>query len=892
MTYTVEHFGSSLGSWTALTSGTGTMTVSDHMAVGTLNASSDAAAIYKAFDPTKNQIIWINAAAGTTGGVLTPWPAFRLIHSASAPAVGARNSFAVLAQHIYYNSGGTYYSRMFYTDSGGTVQRWNEAAQAWSTSTTVVSTPAGAPITDFRITGIEWDATNSRMRLMTAHTVSGSTENPDYGPRLVGLTDWIALTGIQNGTSSTLWLVIGSPENNFYSSAESFGVEWISETTGTDRVHVYANNKDAVGGTYNITHHTGYDIRAPYLVPGTRAQIAIDVGSGGAWDDTTVQWGSAILAADGKYVQSYSGNAGGGVITVGIATATSPFGSWTKYASNPVITLTGSTDYSDYIRFNVLVEDWQESDSNKRYKLIVCANDGSTNRTLLFYAAAYTGPYTLDGRFLEDDATETQITMNSQPVWDGTQWIVCYNTTVSGIKETRYATCATLRAGMAVKSGTTLIVAGQNAAEVTLSAVSGRTWTCSDTSALAKDMVLICTQTSSADTYDTTRVRKIISSTQFEVYHSTPAAASGTVCRSVNYGNDLSFANLLKIGGVWYLLTTPFQVFDTHPSYSAHVETTALFVGGANLTDAFTIDWMATPVMLWGRDAWNNTISLENPRPLHTPLRIYTLTADPASFALTGVDATLTYTPITGYTLTADAASFTLTGQAAGLTAQRVLTAAAGSYTLTGTATALTAQRTLAASVGAFTLTGVDAGLTYTPVGSYTLTADTASFTLTGVDAGLLATRLLSAGTGAFTLAGVDAGLVYTPVGAYTLTADAGAFALSGIDTGITVQRVLSASAATFVLTGIAATLTKTGAYALTADAGSFTLTGRDASLVAARQLAAAVGAFTLTGNATTLTYSGSYRGMIRLSTARGPSTTHYPGAGPALRLTPVEPST
>lgn len=939
MTYVREHFdGASLPSpWSALTAATGTITMTDSGVRGALAANGDAAAIYRSFDHTRDAIYWYCAAGKYTGSSLTPWPAMRLMHSASAPVAGTRASFSILAQHLYYSPSVTYDRINYSINPTGTNQNWQESTQTFTTGGTVITPPAEAPDSDYRLYGMQWDATNARVRWMYGHTVSGSSENPDYGPKIQTLTDWVSLSSILNGTSTTLWLVLGWPETNFWIGAGSFHIEWFSEQYGSN-LDVYCNGKATIGGNYNITHHHGHDLRAGNFVPGTRAQIAIDKGTAGQWDDNKTQWGSAILAADGKYVQSYNGDAGSTALQIGIATATSPYGPWTKYASNPVIPSTGGsgTDYEQYTRFNVLVEDWLESDSAKRYKLIVNMTDASSvTRTGLFYASAYTGPYTYDGRLLEDDATETQIAFRGQPVFYNGLWHLFYNAEVGGVNTIRYATGSTLRAGAMTKANTTLSTEAVGAVEVTLTAVSGRTWTCASTTGLVKDMFLVCTQTSSGDTYGTTRIRKIISSTQFEVYHTCAGAASGTVCRSANYGTDNALNHVINIEGTWYFIMTTFKAFTSHASYSAHHEWNSLFVGGSSPTDASAIDWAASPIVPMGRDSWNTTISNENVRVLHTPFRFYTLTADTASFALTGnatgltaqrvvtasaasyaltgVDAALTYTPIGGYTLTADPASFTLTGNATGLTAQRTLTASQATFTLSGTATGLTAQRTLTASAASFTLTGtdtaltaqrlvtataatfaltgIDVGLTYTPVGAYTLTADTATFSLTGVATGLTTQRLLSASVGAYALTGVDAALVYSPLGSYTLTADAGVFTLTGVDAGLTTQRVLTASAATFVLTGIAATLTKTGAYALTADAGAFTLTGNATGLLAARQLAATVRAFTLTGNAAGLTYSGSYRGAIRLTSARGPSTAFYSGAGPAIRLTPVDPA-
>lgn len=159
-----------------------------------------------------------------------------------------------------------------------------------------------------------------------------------------------------------------------------------------------------------------------------------------------------------------------------------------------------------------------------------------------------------------------------------------------------------------------------------------------------------------------------------------------------------------------------------------------------------------------------------------------------------------------GYTLTADAASFTLTGVATGLIAARSLTADQQSYSLTGVAANL--------------------------LRGFSLTADQSTFALSGVDAGLTTARLLTADQQTYALTGVDAGLTYTPAGAYTLTADVGTFTLTGNAAGLNYYK-LTADTVAFAFTGNDATLTYTplGAYTLTADSGSFALTGNVAGL-------------------------------------------------------------
>lgn len=105
------------------------------------------------------------------------------------------------------------------------------------------------------------------------------------------------------------------------------------------------------------------------------------------------------------------------------------------------------------------------------------------------------------------------------------------------------------------------------------------------------------------------------------------------------------------------------------------------------------------------------------------------------------------------YTLTAEQASFTLTGQAATLTGPnaRTMAAGTGSFTLTGEPAALTGPgaRTMAAAQASFALTGQAAGF------QVAVPAAIATFTLTGLDAQFVRTAPIAS---AYTLNGPSTG--------------------------------------------------------------------------------------------------------------------------------------
>ncbi len=616
MAYKHEHFaGASLpADWTAIVAGGGTITINDSNVVGTSSATGDACAIYKRFDQTRSQIIMLcgrqTSAPASTNAF--PYPAISLVHSATAPVCDTRANLSFLARIIGFTTGSVDYQRLLYVDTGGTNNIWQESSQSFATGGTTLSMPAATPRDEYRIFGLQWDAQGQRLRLVAMHTVTGTVENADLGPRLVALSDWVPLSSIQNGTSTTLWLVIGWPETNFFTVASAWEVEWIAETWGKQEF-VLCNGKATIGSNYDITAHTGYDLRAPFLVPGSRTQ-AIPVGTSGQFDDSSTQWGSIFRDDDGVYVSSYSADAGGGVVTIGLATATDPAGTWTKQGQIINVGGSGST-YESRFSFNVLFKDWSEADPSKRYKVIAKGFDaGLVGRTLLFTAATRGGTYTYQGELIAEDATETSIAFRGQPVWYRGRWWLFYNCDVAGVNTVRAASAKRFEVGAFTKQNVTLSTEGQNAVEQAITAISGRTITVASTTGCVQDMLVVITNSTSGDTYGLSRIRKVVSSTQLELYHSVPGMTTSSVMRSANFGTDNALNAVVKIDDTWCFVMTVFKVFTSHATLAAHHETNGLFIGGATPFAASAISWLATPIAPLGRDSWNTTISNENMR--------------------------------------------------------------------------------------------------------------------------------------------------------------------------------------------------------------------------------------------------------------------------------------
>lgn len=217
---------------------------------------------------------------------------------------------------------------------------------------------------------------------------------------------------------------------------------------------------------------------------------------------------------------------------------------------------------------------------------------------------------------------------------------------------------------------------------------------------------------------------------------------------------------------------------------------------------------------------------------------VYTLTADPGSFSLSGQAAGL----IASRLLPASAGSYAITGQAAGMSRSRSLPASTGSFSIAGQAAALLASRVLPAAVGQYAITGQAASL----LRSLRLPASAGSFAISGQAAGMIASRLLPAAAGVINITGQSAGFTASHI----LQASPGSYAVAGQAAGLTAHRVLVAAVGHFTLTGFAADLWVESAASrtLVASAGVFIITGQPAGLTTNRQLQAAGGSFAMTG--------------------------------------------
>jgi hypothetical protein len=170
---------------------------------------------------------------------------------------------------------------------------------------------------------------------------------------------------------------------------------------------------------------------------------------------------------------------------------------------------------------------------------------------------------------------------------------------------------------------------------------------------------------------------------------------------------------------------------------------------------------------------------------------------------------------------------------------------------------------------------------------AYTLDCQPGSYSVTGTSSATVADRLLSSDPGSHTVTGVTADLVHTTTGAFSLDAQPGTYTLTGSAASPLASRTLAGDPGVYTATGLVAdlVLATPGAYAINADPGGYTLTGAVTAPVAARILTADPGSYVLTGVAAALGFGRSLNAAPAAYTVTGTAGTLL-----AIRLLATEP--
>ncbi len=607
-----EHFASTLGKWAAVTAGDGTVTVTDSMAkMDVFGAASSGAGILRAFPHVTNHIF----AACVRNAQDNPNATLRILHTATTPTCDtAANLGAIENMGIDFNTvSGTRCPRIYYRQPNGTQQFWNDATKAWTTTSTVASTPSGQNDSSL-IYGYQWDVTNSRVRFFVIGAGAGTAQIEACGPKIFALTDWAPFSSIRDTGSTTLWLTIGKLNTDTNNTGNAV-VEWTRIDDGP-KIFAAANQATVLASNYSIKLWESYGGRF-WLQSGSAPQRTSIVTQGGTqpWCSVQTQMGAGVTEDDGTMWLFFNGRSGTNN-SVGVTKSTDGGVTWTPFSGNPIIQQQTGTNLQSLGLISA-VKDMLEPNPAKRYKMFVGALGADANRRIFLYSAsAPESTWTQEGMLAGPDVDSPTgypgVHMN--PIYHDNTWHV-FSTFW------RWSGPA-LNLASLVKSPHVFNLERQNVSHVA-SAISStsRNVTVANSAGFIQDAMIIIDDDTNPSDWALNRVRKNVSGTVFEMYERTPGYAPNAKSNRLDAGDiSLHRVSFDEARQEWCFYIGFFRVtatFNQGGTISVNIQTTGLAVADSPL--AFpVIDWFDTPQVWLARD--QNTGTSENMKFFDPPL--------------------------------------------------------------------------------------------------------------------------------------------------------------------------------------------------------------------------------------------------------------------------------
>lgn len=633
----LDHFDSSLDTskWTAVTSGTGAVTVTDSYLKCDAPANSAAFVYYNTkLDKTKSQL-WLVcashqiASAGPEGLMM-----LTVVNGASAPTADTTTN--ILAKTVIrrvLDASDTSIAEEHW-NSGGTRNWWNPATPAWQTS--AANSIPDARLDDYYIVGLELDGVNSRWRIFAVGQsfATAGTYEFDQGWRLFALTDWVTWANTRSNTD--LWLVLGMPFTNQTAASET-RYEWVRYAqcaSGNTAIDAWITSKTSISAAnHRLRHLYSYD--GLTFVPEDRTTWALNLGGAGSPDETEIERPCAVWDGGGTDYIFYTGANGSSVRTVCLASASRARpqnGPWTKFASNPIVNVGGAGANDEQgARAGAVVLDLTETDSSKRWKMIYLGFKVSDGKSRLMYATAPypTATWTKQGTIVD---VGTGGSYDEGGCWDpvivryGDTWEVWYEAhTSADLISLRRATGTDLAS--LTKDTTDYTAAAPDAKQsltANMSAAPGRTVTVGDTSNFVKDASVVLSQSNGGDDYGFSKIRKIASGTSIELYHGITGFTTTLPAKiwQRNGGRNRSPRNIVKVGSEWWFYVTlwdPWAFAADDATYGALVEEMYLFSHSAEAPSGATATIQHHPSPVAWRGFNNDERSHENMTLLNPP---------------------------------------------------------------------------------------------------------------------------------------------------------------------------------------------------------------------------------------------------------------------------------
>lgn len=607
-----EHFTSSLGNWAAVTAGDGSVTVTDSMArMEVFGAASSGAGILRRFPHVTNHIF----AACIRNAQDNPNATLRILNKVTTPTCDtAANLGAIENMGIDFNTvGGTRRPRIFYRQPGGTLQFWNDATKAWTSTATVGSTPSGQNDSSL-IYGYQWDVTNSRVRFFVIGAGSGSSQIEACGPKIFALTDWVPFSSIRDTGSTTLWITIGKLNTDTNNTGNAV-VEW-SRIEDGPKIYAAANQATTAASNYNIKLWESYGGRF-WLQSGSSPQRTSIVTQGGTqpWCSAQTQMGAGVTEDDGTMWLFFNGRSGTNN-SVGVTKSSDGGVTWTPFSGNPIIQQVTGTNLQSLGLISA-VKDMLEPNPAKRYKMFVGALGADTNRRIFLYtASAPESTWTQEGLLAGPDADSATgypgVHMN--PIYYNNTWYVFTTFWMwSG---------SALNLASLTKSAHVMGLEHQNVSQVA-SAISStsRNVTVANSAGFTQDAMIIIDDDTNPSEWALNRVRKNVSGTVFEMYERTPGYAPNAKTNRLDAGDmSLHHVSFDEVRQEWCFYVGFFRVtatFNQGGTIAVNIQTCGLAVANSPLAMP-TIDWFDTPQVWLARDS--NTGTSENMKFFDPPL--------------------------------------------------------------------------------------------------------------------------------------------------------------------------------------------------------------------------------------------------------------------------------
>lgn len=517
-----DHFsGGSLDStkWTALTAGTGAITITDSYCDVSLPANSDAALIYaKQGVPTNKSQLWVFSVSRQSDGSND---LFTVVEG--TPTLGTQASENPNARiDVFINGASPNQVRFIYWDSTHTKHFWT--GSAWSTSPSNVGILARDG--DYYTVGLEIDGANARWRLHwwgNAYTTEGAWQQ-NQGNVLIVQTGWVNFSAME--ATSNLYLCLGRLYTDIGTAAAEWRYEWVRYGEGP-MVELWADHETSGSTTPVIRHYYSFD--GQLFVPEDMTADAI-ITTASAWDSNSIEEPFVVTDGNGTLYMFYEASSDGFTNKIGVAKASYVTGGpnngpWIKGADNPILNTNGTAESALYSPF--VIYDQAETDASKRWKMLYAARNSVDNHVRIYGATAPDPPdtstWTRQGLVLDVGATgalDETYAENPFAIRRNGQWEVWYNgRDASNVCHTLRATGPTLFSQ--TKDGHGTYRDNLSTAVTALTATPSapdRTWTVGSTTGFAQDQDVSMEVDGTNDHFSVGQVRKVVSGTQLELY--------------------------------------------------------------------------------------------------------------------------------------------------------------------------------------------------------------------------------------------------------------------------------------------------------------------------------------------------------------------------------------